>query len=433
LGSVVVINAVYPLTASRQTLTVGKQPTQIAIMPTGAYAFVTNQGDGTLSLINCLGTPSQISVLQQGIGVGATPLGVVVTPDGLVVLVANGNGLSVVTLQIYGAAQVVSNVLNQPTDVAVSPDGASALVWHNSMLNISGPVQPTGAVYYAIASETLTPILGDVPIAQCVFHPNPSVQQAFAVANNGPVLYIIDTTNPQNPTYQQQQIDGAFVTIAVAVSGDGQRLFVISVDRSLAYTLFVLEFESGSWTQRQSIQLYQGKTPGQVWLQATPDAGTVLIIDGDNNVFKAVVWNTGKQQYEVADTTIGIDNPVALTILPDGSKAFVVGRSTPSTITVIDIPTLQAQTLSLIQNYVNLQGLVSAPDGRRLYGTDLSAGALRIFDPASLRILQTLPLSADISQAQGASGVTIAPDASRIFAVSTESGTMSIFRQVPMD
>jgi DNA-binding beta-propeller fold protein YncE len=430
-NSVVVINATYPLTAARQTLAVGQQPTQIAVAPTGAYAFVTNQADGTLSLINCSGTTSQTSVLKQGIGVGTTPKGVAFSPDGLVVLVAHGGGLNVVSLQIYSAAQVVSSIANHPTDVVAAPDGSAALVWHNAMLTIEQ--QPTGATCYAIASGTSNPILGEVPLVQCVFHPNPTAHQAFAVANNGPGLYIIDTSNPQSPTFKQQQVEGAFVTIALAISGDGRYLFVISVDRTLHYTLFILEFESGSWAQQQSIPLYKGEMPGQVWLQATPDASTVLIIDEVNNVFKAVTWDSQQQRYQVAETTLQISNPVALTILPDGSKAYVVGRATPSTITVIDIPTLRGETLSLVQSYVNLQGLVSAPDGRRLYGTDLSAGAVRVFDPASLRILQTLPLASDISQAQGAAGITIAPDASRIFAVSTESGTMSVFQQVPVD
>jgi DNA-binding beta-propeller fold protein YncE len=204
----------------------------------------------------------------------------------------------------------------------------------------------------------------------------------------------------------------------------------------MQYTLLVLGYDSKSanWTTQQSLQLYQGKTPGVVLIEATPDASTVLVIDGANNVFKAITWSSSQQQYQVADTSIQITSPVALATLPDGSKAYVVGQGTPSNITVIDLSTLEGKTLSLIESYVNLQGLVSAPDGRRLYGTDLSAGAMRVFDPASLRILQTLPLASNISQqAQGASGITIAPDASRIFAISTESGTMSVFQQVPMD
>ena len=370
-------------------------------------------------------------MLGQPISVGTNPNGVTVSPDGLMVLVANSTGISVVTLQIYSAAQVVSGVVAQPTDVAAAPDASAALVWHNAML--SGAA--TGASWYSIASETPTPILDEVPIVQCVFHPDPSAHQAFAVANNGPVLYIIDTSNPESVTSTEQQLTGGGVAAAaIAVSGDGQRLFVVAPDINLEYSLVVLEFVSGAWTQQPSIQLYQGKTFSQVWMQATPDGKTILVIDGANSAFKAITWNATDQKYEIVTTTIQISDPVALTILPDGSKAYVVGRATPSTITVIDIATLNAETLSLVQNFVNLQGLVASPDGRRLFGTDLSAGAVRVFDPASLRILQTLPLAANVSQqGQGAAGLTITPDASRIFAVSTDSGTMSIFQQVPMD
>jgi YVTN family beta-propeller protein len=225
-------NNVYVLntnTASHQTLTVGKQPAQIAVTPSGAYAFVTNKSDGTLSLINCWGTqPSQTSVLGQPISVGDSPLNVAVTPDGLGVLIANNDGLNVITLQIYGAAQVISSVANQPTNVVADPDSSSALVWHNAMINIGGLGQPTGAVCYAIASGTLTEVLGEVPITQCVFHPDPSQHQAFAVATNGPDLYIINTTNPTGPTFTQQQIQEASFPVAIAISGDGQNLFVVS-------------------------------------------------------------------------------------------------------------------------------------------------------------------------------------------------------------
>jgi DNA-binding beta-propeller fold protein YncE len=157
-------------------------------------------------------------------------------------------------------------------------------------------------------------------------------------------------------------------------------------------------------------------------MAVTPDNSHIFIADLANHAFIVAVRGANGQ-YALGSLETPITDAANVVIVPDGTRAYVLGGGSPNTITVIDVATLQAEPVSVLQPYVNLQELVPSPDGRRFYAPDRSAGALRVLDPSSLRILQTLPLARDISQAQGAAGAAIAPDGSR---------TMSVLQQISM-
>ena len=434
-GYVLAIDANNTSTGNRMQLAVGSNPTQVAVTPGGAYAFVANSGDGSVSLLNVWGGPTSCSVLQKTIAVGTNPSGVAVSPDGSVVLVSDSGAqnFGVIALQTFAPASVATQVGGQPTDVAVSSDASAVLIWHNAMF--TGQQIVPGARYYPVASGVATQILSDVPMVECVFAPTPPAggtsSTAYAIGNAGAVVYVIDLSDPANPKESNVRLPINAHTLGLALSSDGETLFVVIADRSLQYTLLVGSVNNGTWTAKQSLQLYKGQRTGPVRMAVTPKGDTLFIADVTNHVFN-VLKRDNNGQYALQTTGLSITDPMSVAILPDGSKAYVLGGGATNTITVIDVATLQSQPVSVLQSYVDLQQLVASPDGRRFYAPDRSAGALRIIDPASMRILQTLPLAPSISQAQGAAGIAIAPDGSRIFVANTGSATMSVLQQITM-
>lgn len=117
------------------TITVGKQPSGLAISPNGNIALVANRGDGTVSVLALHG--KDVLVL------GAVPVGtatdqvsaVAFTPDGRRALVTKPGANKVALLSIDGE-KVTYDKRDLPTgifpyNVAVTPDGKLALTADN--------------------------------------------------------------------------------------------------------------------------------------------------------------------------------------------------------------------------------------------------------------------------------------------------------------
>ncbi|KUZ80129.1 beta-propeller fold lactonase family protein [Burkholderia ubonensis] len=199
-----------------QTISAGARPQGLAFSPDGSALYVTNSGDGTVSVIRVTntnsdagyrfslvntvqvdGTPQQVAVSPDGaawvsidtgsgagtlakisnglmtpkvdaVAVGTAPRGVAVTPSGGLVFVANaGSGsVSVIANSANGplVRAPVSN-LNQPVDVAVSPDGANLLVAAAGDLAI---VKVDIKYYQTALRKTLS--LDETPAHLAAFH-----------------------------------------------------------------------------------------------------------------------------------------------------------------------------------------------------------------------------------------------------------------------
>lgn len=117
------------------TVTVGKQPSGLAISPKGDLALVANRGDGTISVLSIRG--------KDVLVVGTVPVGapadqvaaVAITPDGKHALAIKPTADKVALLSIDGQ-KVTYDKHDLPTgvfpyNVAVTPDGKLALTADN--------------------------------------------------------------------------------------------------------------------------------------------------------------------------------------------------------------------------------------------------------------------------------------------------------------
>ncbi len=121
-GTVSVLNLA--TNASTGTVTVGAKPVDVAITPNGKFAYVANETDGTVSVI-LVASRSVVTTIT----VGKAPRGVAISPDGRTVWVTDSGDNDVRTIDT--ATNAVSgpiSVGNEPEGIAISPDGLHAFI-----------------------------------------------------------------------------------------------------------------------------------------------------------------------------------------------------------------------------------------------------------------------------------------------------------------
>ena len=108
------------------TITVGSDPAGIAFNPQGTIAYVTNEGSGTVNVIN---TATNTVVNTISVGSSSLPRGVAFNPSGTLAYVANDGAGTVNVINV--ATNTVTNTItvgSSPHGVAFSPSGALAYV-----------------------------------------------------------------------------------------------------------------------------------------------------------------------------------------------------------------------------------------------------------------------------------------------------------------
>jgi len=426
-GSVVAIDPNRPDTGQRNSLLIGRGPGQIALLPSGSYGIIPNADDGTVSLVDCWGQPASARLAGPPVAVGQNPRAIAASPDGLQVLLAVDNGLCVMTLSTYEVSASAPSIPNQPTSVAVSPDGSNVFAWHDAQ--IPARPQSPGILVYATRSRTVSNLLADKNVLRFVASPDTRSAEAFAIVASDPALYRISLETLDTNTYSLGLAAGN-LPVALAISGEGQTLYVVASDSSRNLTLVVLRMQGGVWSTAQTLPLYKAGVAGRFLLRPTPDGTTMFLVDV--SAAQVRVLRRSGERYTLVPTVIPADvKAMDLAVLPDGSRAYVLNAgSQTNTITVVDVVSLSAHTDAIPQQYVNLTGLQPSPDGRRLFATDTNAAALRVLDPASLRILQTIPLSAKQGGVTGVQGLAVMPDGSAIYTANMLTQNMSVVEQV---
>jgi DNA-binding beta-propeller fold protein YncE len=113
------------------TITVGKQPSGIAISPKGDLALVANRADGTISVLSIKGKDVLVT---DTVAIGSGPdqvSAVAITPDGKHALATKANANKVALLSIdgqkvtYDKRDLPAGIF--PYNIAVTPDGKLAL------------------------------------------------------------------------------------------------------------------------------------------------------------------------------------------------------------------------------------------------------------------------------------------------------------------
>ena len=150
------------------TITVGNNPTGVAVTPNGSFIYVANSTDGTVSVIpNTFPTFSPITTVT----VGAGPSSVAITPNGTLAYVVNQGGRTVSVINTTTntvTATVSSGFCGQLNQIAIAPNGTDAYVADATA--VTGQPVCTQADVITTSSNTVTGnvTVGDGPFGVAV-------------------------------------------------------------------------------------------------------------------------------------------------------------------------------------------------------------------------------------------------------------------------
>ena len=141
------------------TRTSRSRTTSVAVSPDGNKAYICNEGDGTVSIVDV----STNTVFPETIAVGDTPDAVAFTPDGTIAYVCNygDSSISVIDPSTNAVTGTIHGV-DHPTSLIFTLDSSKAVVTNGINDTLSCILTASGIV-------VATPGVGSSPASICLF------------------------------------------------------------------------------------------------------------------------------------------------------------------------------------------------------------------------------------------------------------------------
>jgi DNA-binding beta-propeller fold protein YncE len=427
-GTVQLLDATAPDTSPVTPIQVGGRPMDIALDPSGAYAFVTDNAGAKVALINI----AKQAVLGTPVSVAASPLGVSVSPDGMLVFAGHAAALSVLSLQTYVLRSNPPNCGGYVTSVAVSADGSSAFVWADATYKIKNLTPASGLHVYDVPSETLVPALPGTPIIDLAVAPG-AANIAFLTQRGQSAIYPFDTGQQTLGNPLAIPAKGGFANrqpLKVAAPGDGSRVFVLVSDGStFQFSIVVFTNGSNGYQLTDDVTVYTTiGNPIDPKLAAAPDGTAAYTYDALQGNLWSITATSGRFAAG-SPLLLGVSGTAGILPSPDGSKLYIAGQvQFTTTFFLVDSAawTFQPFTLSEPAYQLSIQSMALSPDGTRILISDPTGGQIRFIDAQSIRFLQTI---VDPGSFKAPQGVAMTPDQSRLF-VADQSGLFGTAIQI---
>jgi YVTN family beta-propeller protein len=298
--------SVIPLNVSTNApgspISVGSNPSAVAITPDAKTAYVANRDSNNV-------TPIDVATSTAGtpIAVGSAPVAIAVTPDGKTVYVVNQGSNNVTPIDVAtNAPGAPIPVGSSPEGIAISPNGQRAYVTNE------GP-----------SSSSVTPIVTATNTAQPPIALDPSsAPTAIAITPDDKTAYVVETAvNEVVPIDVGTKMLGTRIPtgnfpLGIAITPDGKTAYVanfIAPGGSTPPTVTVIDIATNS--VRATISVGTADNSPQA-IAVTPDDKTAYVVasanPGEPNVFPI----------DVATDTVGSGitvgtSPVAIAITPD--------------------------------------------------------------------------------------------------------------------
>ncbi len=284
----------------------------LALLPVGANAqnaYITNQGNGTVSVIN-----TATNTVTATVPIGTQPYGVAVTPDGTKAYITDvqHNTASVIDTANNTVVATIP-VGNGASGIAVNPDGSKAYVANLYDNTVSVIDTASNAVIAAIP-------VGRNPIGVAV---SPDSTKVYVTNGSDDTVSIINTvTNTVAAT-----VPVGHEPNGIAITPDGAKAYVanhrnansVSVidtaSNTVVATISVGDFPVGVAVTPDGTKAYVGNNDGIV------ANGTISVIDTATNTVTTTI-------------TVGY-NPTGISYTPDGARAYVANNY-GNTVSVID-------------------------------------------------------------------------------------------------
>ncbi|MFC5200271.1 beta strand repeat-containing protein [Streptomyces kaempferi] len=353
------------------TVPVGNFPTGVAITPNGLFAYVTNEGDNTVSVID-----TTTNTVTATIPVGTSPLGVAVTPNGLTVYVTNvsDNTVSVIDTTTNTVTTTIP-VGTSPTGAAATPNGLTIYVTNNGDNTVS------------IIDTTTNTVTTTIPVGSAPTNVTISPNGLFAyITNNGDnTVSIIDTTT-NTVTFTLPVGMGPF---GIALTPDGTHAYVTNnSDNTVSVTETIPFPTTTTLTSTPDPSVFgQTKTlTATVTSDAGTPTGTVTFFDGATPIGTTTL-TAGTATLTTTTLTVG-SHP--LTAVYSGDGDFNGSTSPVDTQTVNAANTTTTLTSAPDPSVFGEGKVLTATVTAVAPGAGTPTGTVSFFDSATLIGTSTL-------------------------------------------
>ncbi len=337
---------------------VGHEPRHVTISTDDAYAYVTNQGSGTVTVIDL----SYVGV-DKTLTVGAEPYGIAVTPEGSKVFVANSasNTISVIDTASRSVVATidVSGTIRNPRGLAITT-GAAPFVYVTQFLSFAksdprtdqmkddgkvGKVLPIGVVGNTYVPGTVVSIQpidsGFTSTASMTTPVKTFPNQLQAIVISGTKAYIPNVgASPQRPAVFDSSTQALISVIDISVP-------LIPTDPSLSINTnkAVAQQTAGArlfYAVPWAMAFEPDKT--RAWAVSLA-AENIFALQFDANGAPSVVTipdpitATLTRTLEIPMTDSGARSPTGIVIRKDARIAYVVNEVSRS-LTTINLATL---------------------------------------------------------------------------------------------
>ncbi|WP_424359991.1 beta-propeller fold lactonase family protein [Methanocella sp. MCL-LM] len=282
-------------------------PFTLVVSAAGPYAYITNFGDGTVSVID-----TQTNTVATTVAVGSSPIGVAVNPAGTTVYVTNrgGNSLSVIDAATNTVTATVT-VGTGPSGVAVNPAGTTVYVTNFGDDTVS-------VIDAATNTVTGTISVGSKPYGVAV---NPAGTRIYVTNMVAGTVSVIDAaTNAVTDTVTVGE--GPY---GVAVNSAGTTVYTANYDDN---SVSVIDAATNAVTDTVTV----GDNPFAV--AVNPAGNTIYAVNSEGSSMAVIDAATNAV---TATVTVG-DGPYGVALTPDGSTIYVVNQY-DSTVSVVDAAT----------------------------------------------------------------------------------------------
>lgn len=314
--------------ADRATLASAQAQETASMAPSGeivpltgnAYAFVSNEGSGDVSVID-LDSGREVS----RIAVGARPRGIHLSPDGAFVFVAlsddapatEGDGDAIAAISIREGTVVARHPAGtDPEQFALSPDGRH--------LYAANEDAGTASITDLESGEILTTlVVGIEPEGVAV---SPDGRWVYVTAETSNTVSVIDT--------ERNEVIASFLVDirprGVTFSPDGRRAYVTC---EISGTLVVIDTDGHAVIA--SIPLGEGRAK-PVGVEVSPDGSRVYVANGHGHSVSVI--DTASNQL-LGEVVVG-RRPWGIAVSPDGNRIYTANGAS-NDVSVIDAASLR--------------------------------------------------------------------------------------------
>lgn len=284
--------------------------------------------------------------------------------------VANG-GSNTVSVIDTGSNEVMATIpgFNNPSWVAVAPDGGHVYVTNNGSVSVIETTTDTIVATVLVGSfpsgVTVTPNGRYVYVSSQEIYPEAGSISVIDTGTNEVVSTIQGVINPQN----------------IAVAPDGRNIYAVEGNEgSSPGSVLVIDTR----TNKVAATLPAGDFPAAI--AVAPNGKYVYVTDNIPGSVSVIETKSGKV---TATVPVG-DGPLGMTVAPDGKHLYVASNyGYPTNFSGIDTKNDMVETAALLEG--SPFGLAVTPDGKRVHATTDLPDAVAVIDTTT-KSVTTVPV-----------------------------------------